>query len=194
MSMLLRGSLLAAVMLAASTTAHAAFLTTNPAPPNVQPGDTLEVALETDADFGDWTGVNIDLTYNADVLSYDTTAFNSLIDDLIAPQIEPDGASGITTIQNITGSALLIEGSDQGGSGAGTLATMVFQAVAPGFTDVAVTGTGGTLIVPDFNAELSVGATVVPLPAPILLFLSGLAGVAGLVRFGRRRDTADATA
>jgi hypothetical protein len=186
--------LLAAVLLAASTTAQAAFLTTDPTPAEIQPGDALAVALQTGPDFGTWTGVNIDLTYNADVLSYDTTAFNTLIGDLAAPQMEPAGASGITTITNITGSALTLSGTDQGGSGAGTLATMVFQAVAPGVTDVAVTGTGGPLIVPgSFNEELSVGATVVPLPAPILLFLSGLAGIAGFVRFGRRAGTANAT-
>ena len=191
MSMLLRGSLLAAVMLAASTTAHAAFLTTNPEPPNVQPGDTLEVALETDAAFGTWTGVQMDLTYNASVLSYQTTTFNSLIDEFTEPQSEPAGASGIITIEDIAGTRFL---NDPGGSGAATLATMVFEAVAPGVTDVGITGIGDTLIDPNFNGTLSVEAQVVPLPAPILLFLSGLAGVAGLVRFGRRRDTADATA
>lgn len=189
MSAIPRVFTLAGMMMAVSTAAHATFLTTNPSPAVAEPGEAVDVLLQTDAAFGTWTGVNINLTYDADVLSYHTTIFNPLIDELQNPQSEPVGASGIITIENITASAFLL---DPGGSGPDTLATIIFAAVAPGFSEVSVTGTGGTLIEPGFNTELSVGVAVVPEPASALLLIPGLAAVAGAVRFGRGRRTAAA--
>lgn len=171
-----------------AATAHGASLTlsTDPDPARLLPGDTFEIAVRTSADFPTFIGVNVDVTYDADVLSYITTTFSPIFDDdFLAPQSEPADASGPTTIQNITGATLF--GS---GSGAETLATLSFAAKAPGVTEVAITGTGGQLVVgPDgsFDAGLTTDATVVPLPASAALLATGLIG---LLAARRRRSTA----
>ena len=159
-------------------------LETNPAPAQVGLGDKVEVSLVTSSDFDPFTAVNINLTYDADVLSYTGTTFSPVFDFLTNDQTgQPDDGS----IDAIVGSTLFGQGS-----GEETLATMSFTAVAFGISNVGVTGTGSGLVTlvggpPHFQDTVSTSVEVVPLPAPVLLLGSGIAAL-GLLRRHRARS------
>ncbi len=176
---------LAAGLLAIAVTdvarAHSLTLGTTPPTGIVAPGDTLEVTLDTGADFAGATGVNIDLTYDADLLSYQTTDFDPAFGFAQDPQREPADATGPTTIRNITATGL----PSGVGSGEATLATLSFLAVAPGSGAISLSGTSGELIVgpgDPVDATLTAAVRVIPLPAPLLLLGSALVGLGVLAR------------
>lgn len=180
----MKSFLLAAAMtplLAAGAQAVSVSLETTPTPPDVIVGDTFEVALITSSDFGTFTGVNIDVTYDADILSYLGTTFDPVFDFAQNDQSEPPGAAGGTTVQNITAATLF--GS---GSGEATLATLTFEAVGVGAGAITVTGTAGQLVVgldSPFDQTVSVTATVAPIPLPsTALLLSGALLGLGVLR------------
>ena len=171
--------------------AHAASVTleTNPSSGQVEPGDLVTASVVTSTDFPSFTGVNLDLAYDADILSYrhEETSFSDVFDErMTVPQEEPADAAGPTVIHNISGSAFF-----NSGEGAARLVTLAFGAVRPGVTEVSVTGTGDRLVVNLGDVvfagkePLSAGIEVVPLPAPILLLGSALAGL-GYVRYRAR--------
>lgn len=168
------------VLLAAlgANAAHGAALSleTVPNPARLGVGETVAVSLVTSPDFEDFTGVEMNVTYDADVLSYKGASFHSSISMLTEARSEPADASGRITIEAITGTAFM----GDGGSGAATLATLSFGADGSGTSEVEISGiNGGTLVVgpPDVDATLSTDVEVVPLPAPFLLLGSALAGL-----------------
>ncbi len=153
-------------------------------PGTLQIGDKLEVSITSSSDFPNFTGINFDISYDADVLSYVTTSFSSIFDFEQESQAEPAGAIGPTTLQNITAATL-----GSGGESDNVLATLSFVAVGTGSTELTVFGTAGQFVVgPDlsFDKTLTVSAIVVPLPATGLLLIGGL--LAFRVLRGTRSD------
>jgi hypothetical protein len=178
------GSVAALMVALSAPAAHSAVLSleTDPDPARVGIGETVEVSLVTPPGFGAFSGVELDVTYDAKVLSYETTKFHPAISMLTSAQHEANGAEGPHTIRAITGSAFL----GDGGSGAAILATLSFGAVGIGTSEVEIGGFDGTLVVgPGLDETLSTSVEVVPLPAPVVLLGSGLAAL-GLLRHRAR--------
>lgn len=156
-------------------------------------GDSFSITLTTSSDFPDYIGGVFSLTYDADVLTYVGIDFENPPWDMTQDQVgDATGASGSTTIADITFGALWGEGGASEPIGA-----VLFEAVGAGVSDIAFvssgTGSGFTplnMANPDFHADLpTLTATVtaptpIPLPAGVWLTASGLAalGAAGWSR------------
>jgi hypothetical protein len=163
-------------------------LTPDPDPARVAVGDGVAVTLAVGEDFGEFAAVNANVTYDADVLRYEEPTFGPDLGFLSAGREQPAGARGATTIEDVT---TTFQPEELGGSGPGSgpavLVTFNFSAVGLGRSEVTVEGFNGQLVVPpDPNAEpfdgrFTTGVEVVPLPAPILLLASALAGL-GVLR------------
>lgn len=173
--------------------AHAAFVIATPtASPGLLPGDPLEITLSTSADFPEFTGGAINVTYDASVLAYEGAIFPNppwfFTND---QESQGQGASGPTTIENVT-FAILGSTPETGATDIGTLS---FSALAPGTTTIAfadgLTGFSGPgAIQIDVSYPEAVGATVVPLPAAAWMMISGLAAMGGLSYRQRQRASA----
>lgn len=147
-------------------------------------GDALEITLATAPGFGAFTGVNVDVTYDADALSYRGASFSPAFDFAQNAQEEPAGAAGVVTVQNITAATLF-----GGGSGAADLVTLQFTREGIGATTVSLGGTAGVLVVGpstrvDAALSVEVAPAVIPLPASAMLLAAALAAL-GVARTRR---------
>jgi hypothetical protein len=147
----------------------------------LRPGDTLEISVRAGNDFPDLAGGVFNVTYDADVLAYRGAQFSNPLWKFTNGQAEQGlGASGTTTIQNISFAALL----DSTGGGAADLTTLRFVALAVGASDIAL-GEGLTGFTDAAGGRISVTyptaleAVVTPLPAGLPLLLAALLGLVG---------------
>lgn len=139
-------------------------------------GQVFEVVVATDDAQAEFDGFQFDLTYDADVVGYEGATFNEIF-FLEAGQSEPDAASGIITVQNITAGLF-----QESVSGAITLVTLRFVVREEGMTEIALSPTAGVFL-SLLGQEVAGGGTFtldaivpmddvapIPVPAAALLF------------------------
>ncbi|MEM9734990.1 MAG: VPLPA-CTERM sorting domain-containing protein [Pseudomonadota bacterium] len=169
---------------------------TSPSPLSAVPiSETVELLINTSSNFPSFTSGGFDLSYNADILSYEgatnTAGFFAFEDrDQLG-----DTATGATTIANITFSTF---GTTLGADT--SLLVLTFTALAPGTTTITLTEATndanrffngsvglGPVGFPTADVTVILPSTVIPLPASAWLMLGAL-GALGLVRRRKRES------
>lgn len=154
-------------------------------------GDTVTFELSTSDDFPTFNGFDANLTYDADVLSFDSVEYGPIFNvPSSVPVVEPADASGETTLGRFIAGAFTSDPEDLP-SGANLVATFNFQAVGAGTFTVLASAFQGTFFgdengqplgVDPVSTSVTVGdgdgpVSAVPLPASALLLLTGVAGL-----------------
>ncbi|WP_411817914.1 VPLPA-CTERM sorting domain-containing protein [Hyphococcus sp. DH-69] len=131
------------------------------------PYDVIAFSVDTTGDYEfEITSANFD-TY---IFLYDEAGFDPMNQSLGLQALDDDGGAGLLSL--IT---------DANGDNATLTANLVYYIVVSGFSNSAF-GTYALEI--RGNGNVSLGATEVPLPAALPLFLAGVAGIGAV---GRRR-------
>ncbi|MEM0943402.1 MAG: VPLPA-CTERM sorting domain-containing protein [Pseudomonadota bacterium] len=183
------GLALSALLVAAPAQAVSVSLNQDPAG-SIEVGDTFTLTLSTSADFPAFNGYQAEISYDADAVQLLSITADTVFDFPPSDAV-PVGASGPTVVGPlIAGNVFTPEPS-----GALDLVTLQFSALMAGNTVVEVREAGGfdgfflnaaSDTVFDGVAQTTVSVfqgsgTVIPLPAPAFLLLSGI-GALVLVR------------
>ncbi|WP_256620254.1 cohesin domain-containing protein [Parvularcula maris] len=148
---------------------------------DLEVGDTFIVTVATDDAQAAFDSFQFDLTFDAGIIGYLGGTFGPAFTFTNAQQ-EPPGATGGTTVSNITGGVIFQELS-----GALTLVDLEFVVRAAGTTDVALSPAVGFFLTllgsaveagtpPSFTLSIAEApGDAVPLPAGALLFAPALA-------------------
>jgi len=167
----------------ATTAASAATVSLEPTTPGpFEVGDTVTLEMATSSDFPQFFGYEGELSFDDGLLQLDSVDISATTFDFF-----------INTDPNALGAAATQANEP---SGETTLATFAFTALAAGTTEVSVdeltvinafaetlfSGQAGTQVTIDSGG----GSTVIPLPASLLLLLTGVSGLPVLRRARRR--------
>ena len=186
-------------LLSAVAQADTITIAVNPIAQTVKPGDTVSVAIDI-AGLGEGSAPSIstfdlDLTYDESVLSFSGVTFG---DPVLGDQLDLFGLGGLTAADQLAPGVLnLFELSfddaldlEDFQVDAFTLATVSFDALTPGWSGLALSLTAlGDADGNPLEVDLSDGSiSVVPLPASLILFASGIGVLIGL---GRRAQSPD---
>ena len=179
------GAVSTCVLLCSASIVHAATLSFSSASVTANVGDliTLDVLMDFTGD--PTVGGGTDIFYDASVLSFQGFDFGTTTLSLDTDfNRTPDGLTN-----ELEGLAF---GNFGGLSGPGTIGTLTFQAIAVGDITLSMAVTDNLLAGGDFTSATTFGpqvvsfgtadVSIVPVPAAVWLFGSGLIGLVGVAR------------